>query len=201
VLPPKPNPDEVPPDPKPDPEPNPKPFGETKPVLPPSPSSLASLRSLLPTIRLLAELDPPLKLEDPKSNPESLVMGSSRSTSCLLSPTGFEDENGVEVPNRFDLDSSLILSSAPIGSTVKSSGSFDGFGFLLSDAGFLLLTLMELLRAYFLLVSLEGLGVGVEACELSRPGLKVEVLKGEVDTSFSDDFLSDSGLGLRPGLK
>jgi len=60
---------------------------------------------------------------------------------------------------------------------------------------------MELFRAYFLLVSLDGLGVGVETCELSRPGLKVEVLKGEEDTSFSDDFLSDSGLGLRPGLK
>ena len=59
---------------------------------------------------------------------------------------------------------------------------------------------MELFRAYFLLVSLDGLGVGVETCELSRPGLKVEVLKGE-DTSFSDDFLSDSGLGLRPGLQ
>ena len=60
-LPPKPNPDDVPPDPN--PEPNPKPFGETKPLLPPSPSSLASLRSLLPTIRLFAELDPPLKLK------------------------------------------------------------------------------------------------------------------------------------------
>ena len=59
-------------------------------------------------------------LEDPKSNPESRV-GSSCSTSCLLSPTGFEDENGVEVPNRFDFDSSLIRSSAPMGSTVKSS--------------------------------------------------------------------------------
>ena len=83
----------------------------------------------------------------------------------------------------------------------KLTGSFDGLGFLLSDAGFLLLTRMELFRAYFLLVSLDGLGVGVETCELRRPGLKVEVLKGEEDTSFSDDFLSDSGLGLRPGLK
>ena len=71
-----------------------------------------------------------------------------------------------------------------------------------SDAGFLLLTRMELFRAYFLLVSLDGLGVGVETCELRRPGRKVEVLKGEEDTSFSDDFfLSDSGLGLRPGVK
>ena len=50
-------------------------------------------------------------------------------------------------------------------------------------------------------MSLDGLGVGVETFELIRPGLKVEVLKGEEDTSFSDDFLSDSGLGLRSGLK